>query len=428
MKKKIIILISVFAMLVTFSAGSANASAIKLSPGLDVIAHRLELNKTALAGDKVKFSVTDFEEALGTKELSSITVLTLPDKNCGVLKLLGIPVMKNQIISAKNIENLTFEPTSFEECQTSFVIGSVSSSQPLAIKCKISLTASLNFAPEADSDSVQTITTMESVAVYSYMSAKDPENGKLSYKIVTYPEKGTIKVIDRESGYFRYKALGSYVGSDSFEFVALDEQGNSSKPFKVSIEIRQKGSDLVYCDMEDSPALYDALTLAEKGIMVGNTVASKTYFKPAENISKQEFLAMAMSAAGIKVKEYKDKSYSFSDYEDVDIHLSDYVYKADKEGYVSAITESCGGQFKGSDDITTAEAALMIYNILGIKVKGDVQALSDMGTIPAWAEDSVAAVAAVGIIEMENYKGAMSLLTRADAAVMLCNMLEYSEK
>lgn len=425
MKKLITVLLTALILITSVNVGVC-ASSTRLSYGLDVIAYNLELSKTGLVGDKVTFAARDFEDTLGVSKISGITVLTLPDAESGALELSGIPVMKNQIISAKNIENLTFVPKDKSEIEVSFVVGSVSSSQPLAITCKISLTDSLNFAPEvmASPDGTVKMKAMQGVACYLDLDATDPENDGVFYKVTSYPKNGTLKMVDREEGYLCYKAIGAFTGNDSFTVVACDKYGNTSEQISVNVTVETKASQITYCDMDGDPALYAAMKLGEKGIMVGDTVCSMTYFRPDERVSREEFLAMAMCCAGITPESTKE-SVSFADADQISEYLADYLVYADKKGYVSAYVEDNGGVFGPKDDVTGAQACLILYNLSGCDYKGESQAFADADSIPAWAREPLDAMVGEGILSLSDYKGADMSISRSDAAILLYNFMEY---
>ena len=425
MKNKILVLLSALLIFSMLGAGAYAASS-KISPGLDVIAYNLELSKTGLVGDEISFTKEDFEQTLGVSSISSITVLTLPDAKSGVLELSGVPVMKNQIISAKNIVNLSFVPSGREEIQACFVVGSVSSSQPLAITCKVNLIDSLNFAPQVSVPSKEgyTVEAIQGISRYSYLQAKDPENDAISFKVVSYPENGTVRMIDRSLGYYCYKAIGSFTGEDSFTYVACDKYGNVSDEITVNINVTPQIISLDYHDMADHPAQYSAMKLAEKGIMIGETLCSKTYFYPEKEVSREEFLVMAMECAGIKPSVAEEKP-TFGDADKVSKYFSEYVFYADKNGYISAMIGENSGMLRPDEAISIAEVSTVLYKILECKSVDAQAGATVSGDAPAFAKDSLAAMAQMEILDAQCLAQAGSPLTRAQAALILYNVMEY---
>lgn len=85
--------------------------------------------------------------------------------------------------------------------------------------------------------------------------------------------------------------------------------------------------------------------------------------------------------------------------------------------------------FGASDEITRAEAAVVLANAVGLSVStsaptGRLDAV-DVAAVPAWAETSMGLVEASGILDLfdDGTLRPMAAVTRADAAGML-----YSSK
>ena len=63
---------------------------------------------------------------------------------------------------------------------------------------------------------------------YAKLYSVDVDSDQLSYKILTQPEKGYVRLIDQERGYFRYFPCDNVNGSDQFAFVTNDGDLNSN--------------------------------------------------------------------------------------------------------------------------------------------------------------------------------------------------------
>ncbi len=431
MKKKALTL-STIVLILVFSSLFAFASANKLTYGLDVIAYDMEIAKTGPAGSEISFTAKDFENALGVSKIASITVLTLPEKESGELRLSGVPVMKNQIISRDSIEKLTFVPALENGFETSFVIGSVSTSQPLAVKCKITIANADGSAPEAFApDESEMTEAIEGVVCYSYLTNGDGTNAKKEdtrYRIVSYPENGTLRLLDNADGYYCYTPVDGFTGSDVFTYVVTDKYGKNPKQSTVEIKVRSCLSDIEYFDMKGNTAHQAAMILAEKGIMAGETVCGVSYFEPEGGVRRDEFLAMVIKAAGIDVPYDSKAETTFADDSSIPDHLKSYVAYAEKEGYVNGVQGSMGNVFIPAGKITTAEAALMIYNVVGMEPSGESEVFADSAAIPDWAKEALASTANAGIIDTGSYSGYASTVTRAQAAQMLVKVIELCEQ
>ncbi len=399
----------------------APAAPLRVSPALDVLANELKLTKTGLVNREIAFSPLDFETLLGVGHLSSITVLTLPDESVGKLYLESTPVMKNQVISREMLSALKFRPAKDKSGDCTFVFGTVSSSQPLALSCTLRLSEGMNFAPEAESTGGKSLSTLAGIPLHGRLSATDPEGDALTYRILSYPEGGTLRLSDRAEGRYVYTPLSGYIGKDSFTYVVIDEYGNPSDEVKVSVEVEQPQTALVYCDLAGNPAQLPAMRLAEAGVMIGETIGASAYFHPERSVTRAEFLAMVMCAAGIEVPA-EGEATTFADDAEIPDYLRRYVSYAKAKGYIVGSSADGNGSFEPCRAVTFAEAAVMLQSVLDLRATGVYSVFADGQEIPAWAEEAVFAVAGAGLFP-EGVFAADSSLTRADAAVMLSGVL-----
>lgn len=433
--KKFLLIPILCALLVTPAASAAVAAsssdvevaspvAIRLSPALDVLATELTLTKTGLVSKEITFSALDFESLLGVGYLSSITVLTLPDPNVGTLYLETMPVMKNQVISRDSLSSLRFVPATTEAGDCSFVFGTVSTSQPLALSCTLRLTEGLNFAPETDTAQTQDVSTLAGIPVYGRLMADDPEGDAVTYRITAYPEKGTLRLIDRAAGEFCYTPVEGYTGSDRFTYIVVDEYGNVSEAVTVVLTVEENTTAVSYCDMEGHRALLPAMRLAERGVMIGETIGASAYFHPEQVVTRAEFLAMTLCAAGVDVPD-SNAATTFADDAAIPDYLRRYVSYAAQKGYVTGNSADGTGYFEPNRAVTYAEAAVMLQSVLNLTAEGVTSVFAEEDAVPTWAETAVWAVAEAGLFP-DGVFAADSVVCRADAAVMIAGVLERS--
>lgn len=425
MKKSPIIVLIAALLLAAGSASTAkeeaSADQMRISPALDVLASELALTKTGLVGGEIDFTASDFEKTLGVSSLDSITILTLPDAECGTLYLATTPVMVGQVISRESIASLRFVPVDKKESGCSFVFGTVSSSQPLAVTCQLYLINSLNFAPSSDQTQAS-VSTIANIPVYGKLNVADPENDLLHYRIISYPTSGTLRLNDRQTGSYCYTPIDGFVGEDSFTYVAVDCYGNESDEQVMRLTVEEAGSVLTYCDMEGNSALLPAMRLAEKGVMIGETIGASAYFHPEQEVTRAEFLAMALCAAGVDVGDSNTQT-SFADDLDIPEYLRKYVsYAADKR-YIEGESIESGVYFYPDETVNYADAAVMLKNILGLTASMSQSVFSEDAHLSAAAQNAVQAVAEAGLFP-DTLFTADSAVTRADAACMLAGVLE----
>jgi len=407
----------------------------QVSPALNILANKLQLVKTAVAGSDIEFAPEDFEEALGVKKLDAITIVSLPSPEYGTLMLGSTTVMKNQTISRKNLSLLRFVPSQAAvnlandsyAASTDFVFRPAGDATPYEVQCTLYVLSELNLAPTITqaTSGKQKLTALRNVDLYGRLMASDPEGDALRYVITKYPSKGTLELINDAYGSYRYTPKANWTGTDSFTYTVYDEYGPRSEEVKVTIKVEKPGTNVVYDDMNGHWAHYAALRLAEKGVMVGETVGGKTLFCPDKAVSRVEFLAMAMKAIGKKpLSGVVDTG--FADDENILPQYKGYVAAAAELGYISGIETENGRYFFPNYQITRAEAAVILSSMIGTKQPVIKPVFADESTIPAWASDAIAALAELGIMAGtgDGTISATSGLTRAQTACMLNALME----
>ena len=131
------------------------------------------------------------------------------------------------------------------------------------------------------------------------LSAYDPED-EITYEITSYAAHGRIRLTDRHTGAYLYTPDAGYVGNDEFRYVVRDRYGNYSTAATVSVRVHAIPTAVSFADTEGSTCAAAALRLGEAGIMNGIRVGGKEdYFRPDIAVTRAEFIATAMNAAGI---------------------------------------------------------------------------------------------------------------------------------
>ena len=190
--------------------------------------------------------------------------------------------------------------------------------------------------------------------------------------------------------------------------MAVDAVGNSSDPATVKIKIEKPNTKVTYADMDGDPAHKAAIRLAEEGIFVGECMGGAYFFQPDAAVTRGEFVAMAMNAAGMEALEDVERT-GFADDVSIPTWAKPYVSSALKAGLVQG-SRSSDGQvvFQAEEPITAAEAAVLLDRALQVT---DVSAdtLAEEG-IPTWAAQSAANLATCGVLSLDG--GLSAPLTR----------------
>ena len=264
--------------------------------------------------------------------------------------------------------------------------------------------------------------TYKGVAISSRFAAVDPDGDLVTFQIMDSPARGQVAMDENDPAAFTYTPYEGKKGKDTFTYVAIDAKGNSSKPATVKVSIQKQTTAVSYSDLAGDPAHYAALRLAEAGVYTGRKVGDLYCFDPDAAFTREEFLAMAMTAAG-KAPLSDVTLTGFYDDGDISAWAKGYVSAALVVGTVEGSRNHLGQTvFTPGSPITQAEAAVIIDRLLAT---GDVSGASSAfsaETAPAWAYQSVVNMEAVSIISSST--DLSKPLTRAQSAQMLSAMLD----
>lgn len=266
-----------------------------------------------------------------------------------------------------------------------------------------------------------TLTTYKNVAVSSRFAAVDPEGDLVTFQVMDSPSRGQVTLDENDPAAFWYTPYEGKKGKDSFTYVAIDSEGNTSEPATVKITIEKQSTKVTYSDLAGLACQYSALRLAEAGVYVGRQVGSLYCFDPDETFTREEFLAMAMNIAGNAPLENVSLT-GFYDDASISVWAKGYVSAALMSGTVQGSYNEAGQVvFNPDSPITCVEAAAIIDRLLA---GGDVAAQSSFAaeTVPAWASQSVINMEAVNVVSTSSILS--EPLTRGEAAQMLCAMMD----
>ena len=269
-----------------------------------------------------------------------------------------------------------------------------------------------------------TLKTYKGVAIASRFAAIDPEGDLVTFQVVDSPARGQVTLDENDSAAFWYTPYEGKKGKDSFTYVAIDANGNTSEPATVKITIEKQKTAVSYSDMAGSPAHYAALRLAEAGVYTGRKVGDLYCFDPDDSFTREEFLTIAMTAAGAAPLSNVSLT-GFYDDKDISAWAKGYVSAALIQGTVQGSPNGAGQiVFNAGDAVTCAQATVIIDRLLAM---GDVPASAafSVETAPAWAYLSVVNMEAVSVLPSS--ANLSQPLTRAEAAEMLSAMLDVLE-
>lgn len=260
------------------------------------------------------------------------------------------------------------------------------------------------------------VTTYRDIPVQGQFLASDSEGDDMTYAVADQARKGTVTV---EGVNFTYTPDEGVTGGDSFTYVATDSAGHVSLPATVTVTIEKTKSGVTYADLADCKAAVAAQRLAEEGIFVGAKLGDQYYFEPDRSVSRSEFLAMALEAAGREVTDVT--MTGFCDDEVIPTWAKAYAAAGVADGIVHGKSTAEGAAFRGDEAITFNEAATILDRMLNL---GDVELdvwYADRDLVPSWAAQAVGNMEAVNVLSVGSFgsETMVSDITRADAAQML---------
>ena len=154
------------------------------------------------------------------------------------------------------------------------------------------------------------------------------------------------------------------------------------------------------------------------GVMCGSIVGDDLYFSPEREVSRAEFVAMAMKSLGIRADSTLKSSY-FDDDADIPSSLVGYVATAQKAGVVNGTFAGGKLLFRPNETITKYEAAKIMSVLLNATESEEDTSYAENSDVPVWARPSVTAMTVLGIFDESDISGKV---TRADAAEYLYKM------
>ena len=418
MKKTVTLLL----LLALCLGGAVTAAAADLlSDGVSVLANESGMVKGAVAGDAVRFSATDFKQAMGIRRFEGITLTSLPDGRDGILYFGKEPITVGASIPRASLDSLTFVPSGEEISEACFTFTCDAYAGGAEVTCTIRFAERMNEAPTiTDVTASRTVSTLAGITAEGTLCATDPEGDALEFIVIEYPAHGTLTLTDSAYGDYVYTPAAGYVGSDSFTFTVRDHYGNYATPAEVSVTVAERGEHPDYRDLPTSSDLA-VIVLAKENIMLGTLVGDGMYFDPDGSVSRADFLVMAMKAAGIKPRAGLTHTV-FEDDGEIAEGVRPYVATAQELGYIVGTFGEGGLVLDPNAAISRGEAAVILARVLGATVPvGGGLTYADGDTLPGNCRSATLALCAAGIYPRDG-EGLLSVsapLDRAAAAEML---------
>ena len=373
----------------------------RIAGALTALACMAALCIPALAAEVDCDSVYCFTGADFQEEVVGICVTDLPDPTAGTV-LLGTRVVRSgDILTAEQLNMLTFSPLWTEEDQAATVSYLPIFENRVAPEATmtIAIHGKQDKAPVAEDSALETYKNLENTG---HLKVMDPEGEKLTFTVTRQPKRGTLDL--KEDGSFTYTPKKNKVGVDSFTYTATDPAGNVSREATVTIQIIKPTDAAMYTDTAGTDCQFTAEWLRNTGIFAGEQLGDDCCFSPERAVTRGEFLVMTMKALGMETDRLAE-STGFED--DCPAWLKPYLAAAQRSGLVRGYATETGAEFRASQPITGAEAAAMLSTALDLPTA----VISEDRELPVWAATALATVSDNGF-ELTNTE----IVTRAEAA------------
>ena len=385
-----------------------------------------DFSKNGLVGAVITFAPEDFTDSKSKAQLTSITIQTLPEPGAGTLLIGGQPLEAGSVVDSTALAGLRFQVSQAPTVSTATFtfLPTFSAGQGEETTVTLYLLEQENQPPIARN---MDLSTYRNVAITSYFDAVDTEGDSLTFQLTSTPARGAVTLAEDGSSQFVYTPYENKTGSDSFTYVAVDPAGNTSPEAKVSVRIEKPDTKVTYADLEGNSAHKAAIRLAEEGIYVGQYVDGQYFFDPDAPVSRAQFLSMAMAVSDVEPLEGVTLT-GFSDDAAIPTWAKGCVSAALKAGAIQGSQGPSGAPVFGADEpITRAEATVMLNNLLNVS---DVPAevfLSDSQS--HWAAQPAANLAAAGVLRQDqtNTAALSGQLSRGEVAEMLDGALDLLE-
>ena len=397
-------------------------TALPVSYGLRVLAAQEEMVFSGLCGNEISFTAEDIRRAMNLSELNYVTIRSLPSPGEGTLFVGSVGAAEGQVISAGSLSLLSFAAADETKPSEATMELSVNGSD-YAVTCRLCMLDRLNYTPTvalAPAISLN-VETYKGIPTAGTVSAYDPEGDEITYEIVRYASHGRVSLTDRHTGAYLYTPDPTFTGQDSFDYVVRDRYGNYSTSATVTVQVTARPTTVTYADIDGEGNAAAILSVSAMGLMNGTRVGGETYFKPAESISRLEFLVTAMQASGITAEDVAGLGDpSFADANTIPAAMRPFVTYAAQKGYISGKSVDGKTYFKPDDPITRAEAAVILSNVIGYAVEDTVTAFADADALPVWSGEALTSLRALGVLQCPDGNAhAGETMTRGDTAEWL---------
>ncbi|HAN44472.1 MAG TPA: hypothetical protein DCP97_03680 [Ruminococcaceae bacterium] len=360
------------------------------------------------ANQEVRFTADDLERRFGLKvgELKGATVTALPKKECGVLYLGEAPVKAYTRLTRSQLDQLVYIPSSEIGGVITFM---PQSSDAVTTNLAVNVLADENTAPKLQGASYA---TLQNVMLFGLLDISDAEGDPVNISVIKSPQKGSVEF---ENNTFAYQPFPNKTGDDSFTVVAWDSYGNMSADAVVSISIERSLLQFEYADMNANPSAYAAVKLAQHGILKGEQINGRYFFKPEKQVTRGEFAIMLLSAVNGDKKMPPCVNTGLENDINIESWLKPYIKAAMNLGIIKEKSFDVNGVPTRAEAVCLTDRAARLKAVKMYNLKA-----ADAGEIPKWALQSYINLGAYKMLDLYDGKAHPSnALTKSYAADLI---------
>ena len=297
------------------------------------------------------FGAGDFSD----ESLTGVCIMELPEEALGAVMLGQRVIRTGDILSAEQLDQLTFQPARRESDASARIsylpVFSDRVGEPAQMT--ISIRGRENQPPVAEDFAAE---TYKNLSVDGRLKVKDPEGETMTFDLVRGPKRGQVEL--REDGTFTYTPKKNKVGIDSFVYTATDASGKVSRETTVTITIVKPADAVQYTDTVGMDCRFAAEWMKNTGIFVGEILDGNACFQPDREVSRGQFLAML-----VRTLEIPLESGTAAWAQEAPAWLRPYLAAAVRSGIIADLA----GEY--DQPVSVDEAENMIRSLLDLDVE-----------------------------------------------------------
>ena len=374
-----------------------------LSMSLDILAEKSRIKKCGIMNTDVCFEKRDFDRMLGDGEY--VTFNTLPNKALGTLYIGDKKIVAGQTLSRCAAAKMRFVPKTNAVGTSEFTFCDPSEKGRYGVMT-LYILEEKNLSPKVEE---LTFETEKNISCKGYLEATDPEGDEIRFTVTASPDHGTLQLLDSKSGFFMYTPKTDFTGRDTFSVRVCDAYGNRSEKKRMILHINESLSKTVFSDMTNHWAHSDAARIYESGLMRAKDDNGKLLFFPEKDMTRGDFLAIAMISAGLEPAVEKVFTTSFYDDANIPVNIKSYAEAAKRLGIINGYEINGNTVFDSLSPVTRHDAALIVSRILAL----------------CGAPDTDAYEAKIFVGTGKGERAESLNVTRAQTAKIYCKMSDY---